>query len=102
VNPLLWLGAGGLAAYLLLRHKDAAAATLAPPSPQPGTPPAQAAPQAPTPGKLAPVAVGAQAPKPLAPQVPPSTKPPQITIPAPPFAGELAAPSQPIVLTGRW
>jgi len=102
VNPLLWLGAGGLAAYLLLRHKDAAAATLAPTSPQPGTPPAQATPQAPTPGKLAPVAVGAQAPKPLAPPLPSSTKPPQITIPAPPFAGELAAPSQPIVLTGRW
>ena len=104
MNPLLWLGAGGLAAYLLLRHKDAAAATLAPPSPQPGTPPApwQAALQAPTPDKLAPIAISAQAPKPLAPQVPPSAKPPQITPPAPPFAGEIAAPSQPIVLNGRW
>jgi len=35
--------------------------------------------------------------------MPPSTKPPQITTPAPPFTGEVAAPKQPIVqLTGRW
>jgi len=105
VNPLLWLGAGGLAAYLLLRHKDAAAATPAPPSPQPGMQPSpwQPAPQAPTSGRLAPIAVGAQASKPIAPQITPSAKPPQITTPAPPYPGEIAVPNQPIVqLTGRW
>ncbi len=78
MNPLLWLGAGGLAAYLLLRHKDATAATTAPTTlPHPGMP--------------------------NAPQTAPSTKPPQITTPSPPFTGEVAAPKQPIVqLTGRW
>ena len=44
MNPLLWLGAGGLAAYLLLRHKDAAAATPAPATPT-QTPPSAKPPQ---------------------------------------------------------
>jgi murein DD-endopeptidase MepM/ murein hydrolase activator NlpD len=101
VTELLWLGGGTLAAYLLLRHHDAAAATparTAPGSPGSGLPPA---PQAPTPTPPAPVAVGAPPPKPT-PAVP--SQPPQIVVPAPPMPGELAAPKQPPVLqlSGRW
>jgi len=84
VNELLWLGAGGFGAYLLLRHKDAAAATPAPVAPTNASvlllwPPA--APQA------------------------PAAATSQITTAAPPFAGEVAAPKQPaspVQLAGRW
>ena len=41
MNPLLWLGAGGAAAYLLLRHKDAAAAAPAPATPTQAPPSAK-------------------------------------------------------------
>ena len=84
MNPLLFLGAGGVAAYLLLRHRDASAA--APPST--GGAPGQ--PLAPP----APVVIAAPAPIPS----PPST--PQIAISAPPITGE--QPARIVQLTGRW
>ena len=93
-------------AYLLLRHKDAAAATLAS-APQPGQvvqpviwqPPA---PQAPPAVPSVPVAIVVQAPKPGASTSP---KPSQVATSAPPFSGEVAASPKPatvVQLKGRW
>jgi murein DD-endopeptidase MepM/ murein hydrolase activator NlpD len=96
VKELLWLGGGGLAAYLLLRHKDADAATFGPAPSQPPAPPP------PAPSVVVPVA---PAPKPSAPPSPPVGTPPQITTSARPVSGEVAAPKQSptiVQLTGRW
>ncbi|HEU4729259.1 MAG TPA: hypothetical protein VFT22_15265, partial [Kofleriaceae bacterium] len=59
MNPLIWLGGGGLVAYLLLRHRDAVAAALS----APVAPAAPVVPAAPLP-----------VPVPL-----PPARPPQIT-----------------------
>ena len=96
MNPILWLGAGGLATYLLLRHKDAAAAVA------PTGAAAQPTPQAPIPSPPAIVVVNA--PTSGAPQPPPSAKPPQITTSAPSIPGEIAQhkPATVVQLSGRW
>lgn len=103
MNPIVWLGAGGLAAYLLLRSRGAAAATPAPaPTISGGMHPT---PQAPTPAPPAIVVVTAPALKPNAPQAQPGTKPPQITTGGPPVSGEVAPPKPPapiVQLGGRW
>lgn len=95
--PLLWLGAGGLAAYLLLRAKSADAATHAPQAPTSvGT---QPTPHVPATGSPSIVVVHAPGPKPSTP-----TTLPKITVSAPPSAAEVVStpPSTIIRLTGRW
>ena len=111
MNPLLLVGGGAAIAYLLLRSRDAAASTSAASSSAPSTPTNTGAqstawqmPILHTPSGTIPIPVGGHGTKPAAPQSPPSTKPPQITTPATPVPGELAAP-QPtgvLQLAGRW
>jgi murein DD-endopeptidase MepM/ murein hydrolase activator NlpD len=100
MTSLLWLGAGGLAAYLLLRHKPAAAATAAPAA-LAGAP-ASPTPQAPAPSPPAIVVVNAPAAG--APKPAPSAKPPQIMTSTPPVTGEVAQPKPATIvqLAGRW
>ena len=91
MNPLLLLGGGGLAAYLLLRARDASAA-----APAPVTPPAPGVPVLPS---IWPFPFTLATPPP-----PTSSAPPQITMPAPVVPGEVAAPkpATSVQLTGRW
>jgi murein DD-endopeptidase MepM/ murein hydrolase activator NlpD len=118
MNPLLLVGGGAALAYLLLRSKDAAASTAAPSVHEPSAPasatPTNTAAQS-TPWQMPilvtstgsiPIPVGAGAPPTKGtPPAPAPTKPPQITIPARPGSGEVAAPKQPptvVQLAGRW
>ena len=114
MNPLLLLGAGGIAAYLLLRSREAAAAAHAS-SPAPLAP---AVPPVTWPQPMPhPIVVVPTVPKP--PQSPPfmpphivssmpTQSPPliprQITKPLPVLSGEVAPPrpAAPLPLTGRW
>jgi murein DD-endopeptidase MepM/ murein hydrolase activator NlpD len=94
MNPLVWLGAGGVAAYLLLRARDSAAATSAPATPT--NIGAQPPPLAPATGSPSVVMVSAPTPKP--------STPPQITVSMPPPSAEIMVnpQSRVIRLDGRW
>jgi murein DD-endopeptidase MepM/ murein hydrolase activator NlpD len=97
MTPLLWLGAGGLTAYLLLRTKTAGAATPAPETPtSAGARPTQLPPGT---GSPSIVVVNTPGPKPST-----SPTPPQITVSAPPSAAEVMSNPQATVirLSGRW
>lgn len=86
MNPLIWLGAGGLAAYLYFRHRAASTTTDAPQTPE------------------APAGPGPSLPAPQTPMIivaPPSAGPAAPIVTSAPGDAQALQPA-PVVLTGRW
>jgi hypothetical protein len=95
MTPLLWLGAGGLAAYLLLRTRSANASTHAPESLTDAVMPPR--PQSAASGSPSMVVVNTPGPKP---GMPPTS--PQITASAPSVVEVVPKLPSTVRLSGRW
>ena len=95
MNPLLWLGAGGLVAYLFLRTREGASAASAPTTASAAEPQASVA--APTPSSPS-IVAGHAAP------TGPTKSPPQQITASPPSRAEVVSNPQATVirLGGRW